>query len=67
MKPSDIRELPIAELKKKERDNRERLLQLRLQKNTGQVEDTAEIRKLRRDIARMNTILRQKEIAGSAA
>ncbi len=67
MKPKEIRELAPAEIENKLRDTREQLLQLRLRKQTGQVEKTHEIRALRKDIARMETVLRQKKTATVAA
>ncbi len=60
MKTKDIRELPLAELGKKIRDSRDQLLELRLKKQTGQVEKTHEITALRRGIARMETIRVEK-------
>lgn len=60
MKASDIREYSQKELDKKLRDTRSELLNLRLRKQTGQVEKPHMIRALRRDIARLETILRQK-------
>lgn len=63
MKPKDIRELAPAEIETKLREAREQLLQLRLRKQTGQVEKTHELRVLRKDIARLETILTQKKTA----
>ncbi len=60
MKASEIREFSLNELEKKLRDSRSELLNLRLRKQTGQVEKPHLIRALRRDIARLETILRQK-------
>lgn len=60
MKAKAIRELSPAEIQTKLRETREQLLQLRLRKQTGQVEKTHEIRALRKDIARLETILTQK-------
>lgn len=67
MKAAEIRELPDAEIGKKLRDTREQLLNLRLRKRTGQVENTAELRRLRRDVARMETILTEKKTQATAA
>ena len=60
MKAKDIREMPVAEIEKKIRDNREELLMLRLKKTTGQVESTHELKALKLDIARMETIRKEK-------
>jgi large subunit ribosomal protein L29 len=61
MTSKEIRDLAPAEIENKLRDTREQLLQLRLRKQTGQVEKTHEIRGLRKDIARLETILNQKK------
>jgi large subunit ribosomal protein L29 len=54
-KNNSINELAPAELAAKLTENREKLLQLRLRKQTGQVEKTHELRSLRKDIARLET------------
>ncbi len=63
MKTKEIRELAPAELETRLRTTREQLVQLRLRKQTGQVEKTHELRTLRKDIARLKTLLRQKQPA----
>jgi large subunit ribosomal protein L29 len=60
MTPKEIRDLSAAEITTKIREIRESLLQARMRKMTGQVEKTHELRSLRKDIARLETILRQK-------
>ena len=60
MTSKEIRELSPAEIGTKLREIREQLLQLKLRKQTGQVEKTHELRTLRKDIARLETFLRQK-------
>ncbi len=60
MTSKEIRELAPAEITTKLRETREQLLQLRLRKQTGQVEKTHELRTLRKDIARLETFLTQK-------
>ena len=60
MTSKEIRELSPAEITTKLRDTRDQLLQLRLRKQTGQVEKTHELRTLRKDIARLETILNAK-------
>ena len=57
MTSKEIRELAPAELPVKIRETRDQLLQLRLRKQTGQVEKTHELRTLRKDIARLETAL----------
>jgi len=60
MTSKEIRELAPAEISTKLRDIRGQLLQLRLRKQTGQVEKTHELRALRKDIARLETVKNQK-------
>ena len=60
MKAKDIRELSAAEINVKLNESREKLLGLRLRKQTGQVEKTHELRSLRKDIARLETIKTHK-------
>jgi large subunit ribosomal protein L29 len=67
MTSKEIRELSPAEITKKIRDTRDELLQLRLRKHTGQVEKPHTIRVLRKDIARLETILNEKKKAQPAA
>jgi large subunit ribosomal protein L29 len=63
MKASDLRDLSIEELRAREKDVREELFNLKFQHATGQLENTMRIPQLRRDLARMKTILREKERA----
>ena len=65
MKSSEIRELSVQELARKIRDTRDEYLNLQLRKQTGQVEHPDQIKLLRRDIARMETILNQKKNAAA--
>jgi large subunit ribosomal protein L29 len=65
MKAKEARELSAAEVVTKLRDTRDQLLQLRLRKHTGQIEKTHELRSLRKDIARLETVKRQKAAAGA--
>lgn len=66
MTAKEIRELTPAEIDTKVREARERLLQLRLRKHTGQVEKTHEIRALRKDIARLLSGATAKKSAQAA-
>ena len=61
MTSKEIRELSSVEIATKLREIREQLLQLRLRKQTGQVEKTHELRTLRKDIARLETIFTEKK------
>jgi large subunit ribosomal protein L29 len=65
MKSKEIRELATAEIESRLRETREALVQLRMRKHTGQVEKTHELRELRKDIARMETILNEKQTAAA--
>jgi len=67
MTSKEIRELAQAEISTKLREVREQLLQLRLRKQTGQVEKTHEIRSLRKTIARLETVLTEKKASAKAA
>ena len=67
MTSKEIRDLSAAEISTKLRDTRESLLNIRLRKQTGQVEKTHEIRTLRKDVARLETILRQKNKPAAVA
>ena len=67
MTAKEIRDLTPDEIGSKIRESREKLLQLRLRKQTGQVEKTHEIRVLRKDIARLETVLGQKKAKPAAA
>ena len=59
-KPSDLRDLKSGEIEAKLADTREELMKLRFQQVTGQLTDTSRLRILRRDIARMQTILNEQ-------
>jgi len=67
MTSKEIRDLSPAEITTKIRETRESLLQLRLRKQTGQVEKTHEIRTLRKDIARLETIQNEKKKKAAVA
>jgi large subunit ribosomal protein L29 len=67
MNTKEIRDLSVAEIETKLRETREGLLQLRLRKQTGQVEKPHQIRESRKDIARLATILHAKKKSAPAA
>ncbi len=62
-KTIDLRDLKSGEIETKLSDAREELMKLRFQQVTGQLTDTSHLRILRRDIARMQTILREQVAA----
>ncbi len=61
MKAKEIRDIPLEELKRKEGELRKELFNLRLRHTTGQLENPMKLRELRRDIARVKTIIKEKE------
>ncbi len=65
MKTEEIRNMQAEQIRSKLSDAREELLKLRFQQVTGQLTDTSRLRMLRRDIARMETILRQSLVAAA--
>lgn len=58
----ELRGMTEAELSARERDLREQLFKLRFQKTTGQVENAARLRAVRRDLARVLTVQREREL-----
>lgn len=59
--------LGLDELVDEMRETKHEALNLRFRNATGQLENTAEIKKVRRQIARINTLIRQREIAAAEA
>ena len=64
MNASQLRDLTPHELEAKALELRGELFNARVKKATGQLENNALLRKLRRDVARVQTVLRQKREAG---
>ena len=60
---SKIRELTSQELETKIKELKEELFNLRFQLATGQLENTARISQVRKSIARMKTVIRERELA----
>ncbi len=60
MKAAELADLSIDELTAKSGDLRHELFNARVKKSTGQLENTAKLQSLRRDIARVETVLREK-------
>ena len=63
MKVAEIRELSVDMLRDREKELDDQLFRLRIQKSMGQLEAPAKVREVRRDLARVKTILREKEQA----
>ena len=66
-KTSALAELSLAELVAELRESKQEALNLRFRNATGQLENTAEMTRVRRQIARLNTLIRQREIAEAEA
>ena len=67
MKIKEIAELSIEELQTRKRDLRQESLHLRLQQQSGQLEQPSRLKLLRREVARIETILTQKQKAQATA
>jgi large subunit ribosomal protein L29 len=63
----ELRELDDSELGSRLEEARQELFNLRFQHVTGQLDNHGRLRELRRDIARISTLLRQREIAAAGA
>jgi len=64
MKVTELRELSVMELKERAKETGQELFNLRFQKATGQLGNTAMIKKSKRNLARVKTIIREMEISG---
>ena len=63
MKPAELRDLGVDELGARERELTDQLFRMRIQKSMGQLEAPKKIQSVRRDLARIKTVLRQKSVA----
>jgi large subunit ribosomal protein L29 len=63
----DLRDLDLAQLVEELRATKQEALNLRFRNATGQLDNTAEMTRVRRQIARINTLIRQREIAAAEA
>jgi large subunit ribosomal protein L29 len=66
MKVGEFRELQADELRQREKELDDQLFRLRIQKSMGQLEAAHKLKSLRRDLARLKTVLREKETAPAA-
>ena len=66
MNATEIRELTVDDLRARVKDLDDRIFRLRIQKSMGQLEAPAKVREVRRDLARIKTILREKELQAAA-
>jgi len=62
-KTDDLKEMPVSELTERLENTREELFNMRFQLATGQLDNYRRVRLLRRDIARVKTVLRERELA----
>ena len=62
MKVSEIRELTLDELRQREQDIAEELFNLKFQRATAQLENKMRVRQVRRDLARVKTIIQEKNV-----
>ena len=62
MKVGEVRDLGVDELRAREKDLDDQLFRLRIQKSMGQLEAPAKVREVRKDLARIKTVLREKEL-----
>lgn len=60
MKASEVRGLSVEELVKKEAELRENVFRMRFKASTGELEDSSQLKKARKDIARIKTILSER-------
>jgi large subunit ribosomal protein L29 len=65
-KTNDLAEMDLGTLIDELRDTKQEALNLRFRNATGQLDNTAEIKRVRRQIARINTFIRQREIEEAA-
>ncbi|HWK11333.1 MAG TPA: 50S ribosomal protein L29 [Vicinamibacterales bacterium] len=63
MKIGECRDLAVDELKQREKDLDDQLFRLRIQKSMGQIESAYKLKAVRRDLARVKTVIREKESA----
>jgi large subunit ribosomal protein L29 len=61
MKVAEVRDLDVDELRQRAKDLDDQLFRLRIQKSMGQLEAAHKLKTLRRDLARVQTVLREKE------
>lgn len=62
MKAKEIRELGVADLEKRIQDLNQELFNLRFQLHTGHLENNARLGQVKKDIARVKTVLQEKQV-----
>lgn len=63
MKSSEIREMSLDEMQRKRNDLKEEMFNLRFQHGAGQLENTAKLKQTKRDIARLETLIKEEQQA----
>ena len=66
MKPRDVREMSDTELETRARELADEIFHLRLRRTTSQLPNPMKVRKTKRDLARVNTIRRERALRGAA-
>jgi large subunit ribosomal protein L29 len=66
MKVTEFRDLAVDELQQRVKEMDDQLFRLRIQKSMGQLEAAHKLKAVRRDLARVKTVLREKETAQTA-
>lgn len=66
-KIKELRELSVEELATRRRDVKEEALHLRVQQESGQLENSSRLRAIRREIAKIETILSERRLAAATA
>jgi large subunit ribosomal protein L29 len=61
MKVTEVRDLAVDELRQREKDLDDQLFRLRIQKSMGQLEAAHKLKTVKRDLARIKTVLTEKE------
>ena len=61
MKVAEVRELSVDDLRMREKDLADQLFRLRIQKSMGQLETPIKLRLVRRDLAKVKTVLRERQ------
>ena len=63
LKPSDIRDLPLDDIEQQLAETKQELFNLRFQNATGELDNYMRLKELRRDVARIHTIIRERELS----
>jgi large subunit ribosomal protein L29 len=66
MKIKEVRDMTEQEMRTRRRDIKQELFHLRMQQQSGQLEKSSQIRSLRRDVARIESVLSQRRLAATA-